>query len=380
MAAPPSQTFREMSFLLSGGQGGDLHFTFGIRPEELSRDEPQRLAVQQTLGGAWADLFGPGVKTISLSGHNGWRGGLLLSGEDMFIALRDTVIGQYNSRRAALIQQNQDPSAVTLTFTDTLNNISAFVTPQSFRLLRSRSRPLLMMYSLTLLELAPVTTPASILDQIMQALTDPTRWLLGYTGLTGEVLAIQGYVQQAQNVLGTIAGAVGMFSNVATSLFASVATTAQSVQGQFDSSVSILLTLGSSVAQAGRNAFYALAGDPTLPQADLIPIMNLSSSFNNAACAMASFNAESTFTTLDPLLGASACSSTAGGDPINVFTAAGANPFESLFGASEPPVLATAAVTQAITYLMGDPIELVGSTAAIGAALEAIATGITLPT
>src|SRR5277367_3573779 len=44
-----------------------------IRPEELTRTDPSRMTVQQTLGGAWADDFGPGLGSINISGTTGWR-------------------------------------------------------------------------------------------------------------------------------------------------------------------------------------------------------------------------------------------------------------------------------------------------------------------
>ena len=71
---PPRQRFRRLGFYLEGGPGGDVRFDFAVRPEDLQRQEPPRLMVNQTLGGAWAGAFGRGVSTITLSGHPGWRG------------------------------------------------------------------------------------------------------------------------------------------------------------------------------------------------------------------------------------------------------------------------------------------------------------------
>ena len=376
---PPSQRYRQIAFYLSGG-GPDVNFTFALRPEELTRDEPSRIAVQQTLGGAWADCFGEGIKTINLSGHNGWRGSLLLSGEDLFAAMKAAVFTQWHQRRAQLVSQGSDPDVVTLTFADNLDNIASLVVPMTFRLQRSRARPLLMIYNIQLLELGPAGGAGSIIDQIIDALSNPEAWILAQAGLTNDVAQLQSFVTQAQNVLGAAAAAAGQFTSMATSLFTSVASTAQSVQGQFDSSVSTILSLGSTVAQAGRNAFSALAGAPGLSNDQMIPLIDMSATFNDVACLTANgFNSQSSFTTFDALLGASACSSTSGGDPINPFTAAGANPLADLFAATTAPILATPAAVNALAFLLTDPLLLIGQPAAITSALQTAAAGVTLP-
>ena len=378
MAAPPSQTYRQIAFHLTGGGQPDVNFTFGLRPEDLTREEPSRLQVQQTLGGAWVDAFDQGLKTITLSGHNGWRGALLVSGEDMFIALRDTVFVQWHKRRADLVSQGKDPSVVELIIADDLDSFRSVVVPVSFTLRRSRSRPLLLVYQIQLLEIADADASKSLIDSIIDALSDPERWLLGVTGLTASVGALQNALTQAQNVLGAAAGALGQFVNMGTSLFSQVAAVAQSVQGQFDSSVSALLTVGSLVAVAGTNGCQALAGTGTPDALSQIPLIDLSASFNDVACTLAnSMNAETSIPLLDPMLGASGCSSTSGGDPVNAFTAAGESPFPSLFAPATTLVSVTAQATAALEFLSGDPLLLVGQQQAILAAMAVVAGGVT---
>ena len=89
--APPSQKFRRIGFALTG-PGPDVRYDFVIRPEELTRQEASRLAVQQTLGGAWVDSFGRNLSSITIAGHTGWRGGFLTSGEDLLLDLRNTCL------------------------------------------------------------------------------------------------------------------------------------------------------------------------------------------------------------------------------------------------------------------------------------------------
>lgn len=155
---PPSQKNRLIGF---AGTVGAMELV--IRPEELTRFEPSRLAVQQTLGGAWADSFDRGIIQIRISGTTGWHGGPAdggqLSGEAQFLLLRQTAFIQWHSQRAAIVAGGGDPSVVTLVFIDSLDGHVDVVAPKSFTLRRSKSRPLLMQYQIEMLVLQDLATP-----------------------------------------------------------------------------------------------------------------------------------------------------------------------------------------------------------------------------
>jgi len=366
---------------LAGGGQASVRMNLNIRPEELSRTEPSRMVVQQTLGGAWADAFDRGVSEIVLSGTLGWRGGFALSGEDSFLALRSTVYQAWHDRRKVAIASGTDPSTVTLTFTDNLDSVASIVAPRSFTLRRSRSSPLLMRYEIRLLELGAADGPSSAIDSIINALSDPTRWLAGVTGMGNTLNQIDYYASEATSALGALAQAPGMFIDTGTALLQSVASTATSLRGQFDASTTALLTAGSSFAQAGRNSFAALAATPGLSSQQMSALMAVSSCYNDLTCTMAnSFNIGLYYQNLDALLGASACSSTGGGDAPSGFTVANENPFYTLAPSqpSGPIVTVTQPAAQAINTLRGDPLLLVGQNASIGALLQAAASGITV--
>lgn len=158
---PPSQRLAPIGF---AGTGGDYQFI--IRPEELTRFEPSRLAVQQTLGGAWIDAFDRGIITIKISGTTGWRGASPLgtgnvnitSGEEQFHLLRENSFISWHAQRAAIAAGGGDPNDVELIFIDTLNGYTDLVAPKSFTLRRSKTRPLLMMYSIEMLVLQDLAT------------------------------------------------------------------------------------------------------------------------------------------------------------------------------------------------------------------------------
>jgi hypothetical protein len=376
MAAPPSQKYRTIGFLLTGGDGADVHIDLNIRPEDLQRPEPSRLTVQQTLGGAWADLFGRGIAEITLSGTLGWRGGPLLSGEDLFFQLRETIFVEWHRRIQALVDLGQDANGVQLYFTDNLDNNSILCAVRRFTLRRSRSSPLLIRYNIQLVQLAEAISPDALLDNIINALSNPLGWIAGYTGLTNTIGQINAYATMAINALSAVGASVGNFINVGTGLLQSVATAANEVKGAFAGSYASLLAVGALYSAAGANAFSALAANDTLPPDQLLAVQAVASGFNDAACTMGIFTRITSYTDLSGMLGASGCSSTAGGQPWSPFVVNDINPFDSLVATLPDVVRITPAATAALTSLQTDPLVLMSQPELIGSLLGRAAAGV----
>ena len=200
-------------FLEVDGNPGDP-FILPIRPEDLSRTEPSRVNVQQTLGGAWADNFGPGVQQINISGHTGWRGMDAASGLDglgQFFTLRSMVFEQWHALRQDRINAGRDPSTVKLLFSDQLDEFCWEVVPSQFTLRRSKSRPLLATYQIAM----------TVIDadaEIMYAPATPTAQpdLAGAkTSLDASIQTVQALapimpdVMQASTISQTVAGPIG---------------------------------------------------------------------------------------------------------------------------------------------------------------------------
>lgn len=348
-----------------------------IRPEELTRSEPSRLAVQQTLGGAWADAFDRGVSTISLSGTTGWRGSFFTSGEDAFLQLRSTAFQGWHDRRAKAVSSGQDPTEVQLIFTDTLNTITSIVAPKTFVLRRSRTSPLLFRYQIQLLELGDADDPNGIIDEIISAFSNPLRWIASVTGLGNILGQIDFYAQEAVAVFGSISSGIRTFINTGASLLQAVQSTAEELSGQFDEATSSLLTVGSAYSRAAANAFYALGADDTLPASDRIPIMALASNFNDAACSLQNgLNSGLLIPNFGDLFGASACSSTGGGSPASIFTTSLLNPFDTMFQPAPPPVAVSDEARNAIGVLLGDPTLLANDVIVVGGLMAAAGTGV----
>lgn len=378
---PPPQKNRPIGFYLTGGAGLPTRINLPIRPEELTRTETSRLQVNQTIGGAWADSFGPGLGKITLAGHCGWRGAFFLPGEEVFFALRETVFQAWHDRRRAAAENGQDPTQVRLYYADTLNDIRGEVAPQSFALRRSKASPLLFRYQISLVLLGDrIGGIAGVLDGITRAMTNPLRFLAGITGI-GNIIATVGSL--IADGLSMLQGARDMALYVAgfgLSILGQVQGVAQEFRGVFDGANNLLLNTARRYSVAVRNAFWALAAIPGMPSQARATLMAVAAGFQDAACTMStSFNAGRYFDSFEDLFGASNCSSTAGGRSWSTYAEERSNPFKAMF----PPVAARLVVEPegdaALSALTRDPLEIAGDEARVTEYLTATAAGVRLP-
>jgi len=157
-------------------------YKFALNPEEYRQSEPSRITVTQTKGGAFADDFGAGVPSIYFKGTTGFRN------TEMRNYLNDTGDGSNNQQRflEGLVRQGslwaQQELEKTLTgflkFKELRDLIRRYytkappgaiitpdlelvyhnytddehwvVTPKTFDLMRSVSRPLMYLYEVQL--------------------------------------------------------------------------------------------------------------------------------------------------------------------------------------------------------------------------------------
>lgn len=134
---------KRMEFVLNGRS-----YTFSVNPEEYTQEEPSRSVVTQTKGGAWVDDFGAGLQTINIQGTTGFRNGL---GVTKFKELRN-MIRNYYGGTAELTFHNWTDDESWIVHTD----------PSGFRLMRSKSNPLLYMYEIRLVCLRSASHPATV--------------------------------------------------------------------------------------------------------------------------------------------------------------------------------------------------------------------------
>jgi hypothetical protein len=225
--------------------------------------------------------------------------------------------------------------------------------------------------------LGDASAAQSLLDQITGALNDPLRWLAGVTGLGDAMLEAQYILQSTQDAIGGLGAAIGVFVNTGIGLMQSIGSLAQTAEGAFDDVSSAILNVGQNYGLAANNAFGALAATPGLTPVQLLPLQQMASLFGGCACLINnSFNALPLYATYDALMGASFCSSTAGGPPPSAY-APGDNPWADITPAVTPPVTVTPAANAAMLKLAnGDPLLLVGQNGAIGTQMTTIGSGV----
>lgn len=344
--APSSQKsgIRPISFVLvdnSNPTGSILAsnaLTLYIRPEDLTRGDTSRINVQQTLGGvAWADNFGPGVPTINISGHTGWRppADIALGTDDgvaRFKKLKDQVFNNWHARRKIAIQNGKDPdTTVQLQFADQLDSITAVVAPMNFVLRRSRSRPLLMQYQISMIVTQDnIATSRSVVQSIGNlstasgALSAAQKVSAGLASLASSINAITAQINLVKTYVdGSIASPIAQFMLATGSVFNAVMDGVNSIQGVTNS----LIAVGQLTAQCGVNIFRSLAAVAGLPQFIKGQLMGIAGAYTNAFCVLINvFSQQLLYPAYQPLYGSSNCSSTSGGGPPSAL--AGLNPFQ----------------------------------------------------
>ncbi len=348
-----------------------------IRPEDLTKSDPSRLAVNQTLGGAWADNFGPGISMINIAGHTGWRGAGDGSGDGQaqFLALRNLVYTQWHARRAAAVAAGQSADLVQLIFADALDSIACVVAPMNFTLKRSRSRPLLMMYQIPLVVISDgvgVTYAAS-------SPGDAALRALGLDSLADSIQKITGYAADVRNfVNANLVQPVESFLKTANTVFTAIQYGIGTAVGIVSAQTNQLISLGSDIAVTGQNAFNTLSAVENIGVYATAQLSGCASAFSNIVCLLKNALAGGTvYQDYADLYGSSNCSSTSGGAPLSPLR--NTNPFELM----APPAATPIVVTPMASSNLGqgramDPVLAPPTSTTVGSILANIGSGVTI--
>lgn len=367
---------RPISFVLDDRTSGDLlpsSVDLAIRPEDLTRGDPSRLNVQQTLGGAWADNFGPGVPTITISGHTGWRplAGSLGDGEARFQALKTTVFDQWHAKRRDAVQAGRDPDLVQLVFSDSLDGFTVVVAPMSFTLRRSRSRPLIYQYQISLTVLDQNVDQTSFLSKL--GVDTGALESLGLDSLTASINEITQAINDVQAWIDrTLVAPVKAFMDQTARLYGAVRGLVAAVDGIAGSVISI----AQMTARAGMNLFRSVAAIANLPNQIRSRLMQIAGAYSNVFCVLRNaLRQQLYYEDYNPLFGSSNCSSTSGGRPLS--TLSGQNPFYSVVPTQRPlPVSVTSSAQNGLRTLAdNDPVLQPLSTAELRSATTDVAAG-----
>ena len=278
------------------------NITLFINPEELSQQEPAKITVTQTKGGAFVDYWGSGLTTLTVKGVTGFRrrqvaGGPVqgLSGHEHFLKLRDLY-------RKWVQSSKDDPKNTEMRFYNWADQEYYVVVITNFTFLRNVARPLLYQYNITMTVIQNITEKvkqATASDDVGQYLISPeTRAPLALdtlnkqTGFVNDVVNknvdLTKYSQGTQDWSTFIAGG-GQYWNSAQSIYQPVQTVVSEIS-QFSKDVEMYVTGLTSFISQPFNIVRDLAnacGDVISSMASVTNIPHeLIRSFNDMMCAI----------------------------------------------------------------------------------------------
>ena len=336
---PPSQKERRIAIEAPWGL-----CDFTIRPEDLQWQEPSRLSVQQTLGGAWVDAFGPGVAQITISGNTGWKRSP--GWEAQFKQLHKVAFKGWHDH----VEDTKDPENADMMFIDDLDARVVYVAPMVFTLKRNKAKPLLMQYTIQFLAVrdivenpaapasgggiqtwgTPPATPeptpenalASLINQIaraqavVSALKNPSAG--GLIGLLSQV---------SLDLATAVSGVMGVIAP-GLELARSIVDPAGTTRGEGRIPQELSQVMEHSAAALSTSLGHVMAQVESSPPEDRAQILALASDMRIVACLFSDAFRLSRlmYPDYEPLYGASNCSSTSGGRPLSPLR--DSNPFE----------------------------------------------------
>lgn len=383
---------RPISFLLDNqSEPEPLAFVdLVIRPEELTWTESSRATVNQTLAGAWVDNFGPNIPSITISGHTGWRamGPTDEDGLDRFQSLHDNVFTRWHEQRQRNIDDGLDPNLVRLIFSDALDDRSVVVMPQTFVLRRSRSRPLLVQFQISLVVLDEEIEGPTVVSEFGfdDGDNSDNEDAIQEAGLESLDVSMEMISSQIPSIGALVSPAlafpVAAFMEQSTQVFGAVGGL---LAGGIGIGVGIglpreVIGVAQGVAMAGMNVFRTLASVPGIPQFAQAGLMGIAGAFANVFCVLQNaFGGGLFFQDYSLLYGASNCSSTSGGRPISVF--AGVNPFYDVVPMGGPlPIAISAAASVGLASMVSmDAVLSPMDTDVLGSTLRTVTAGISFP-
>lgn len=356
---------RPIAFLLQKPGGFGTPVTLKVRPEDLTRNEPSRVNVTQTLGRGvqgWVDNFGEGLPSVTISGHTGWRSSAG-SGEDgaqAFETLNNLVQHDYHKAKQAAIDAGTDPATVKLLFIDMLDGFTWSVTPTQFVLRRSKSRPLLFQYNIAL------QAVATDIDNPLMVLPFSGNIFAGLGALESVVSRIEGYaadinswiataVAYKDRTLAPIGATIQEFTNMSARVFGAVNSVITNGENAVSSTANTLIGFASDIAKVGANINRTVSAIAGIPSNIKASISKLAGAYSEAYCIFKnSLRPRKTYNDYSDLFGASNCSSTTGGRPASSYLSS--NAFD-LIQPQRPPLMLSSGAQSSITTLgHADPV------------------------
>lgn len=371
-AAPTDQRagVRPIAFVLQSGITFGSPVILKIRPEDLTRTEPSRVSVHQTLGrvvNGWVDNFGEGLPSLTIAGTTGWRtsAGSGEDGAQAFERLNSLIAHDYHAAKQAAIDSGTDPATVKLLFIDMLDGFSWSVAPTSFVLRRSKSRPLLFQYNIQLQAVATdldigIQTPPDRgnVPSGLRALGGVTQ-LLDKLLISGRIkAAVSQAVALKDNALvqaPAVASQISEFVGNARDVFQLVQEEVAAINGLVTGGAGYLVGIATDIAGFGAKIFRTVSAIAGIPGHIMSELGRVASAFHEAYCIFRNaLRPRKSYFDFRDLYGASNCSSTTGGLPPSVY--ANQNPFSLMQPAQPPVVLGSEAQASIGAMTSSDPV------------------------
>lgn len=392
MLAKPAPTdqragVRPISFVLDDAGSLGTSVTLNVRPEDLTRNEPARATVHQTLGRdttGWVDHFGEGLPSVTIAGHTGWRHalGTGMDGVQAFQALNDLVAHAYPQAKQAAIDRGTDPAQVKLLFVDMLDDFAWSVVPTNFVLRRSKSRPLLMQYNISL-QAVSTSVDSGVLQlpffgNVFGGLNALDRLMEKFSSFEWQV---EDWVSRAlafvDRGLGPIASTVKTFVGMTNRALGAVNTVVRGAKNVINGTANRLIGIASDLASVGVNVFRTINNIRNLPSDLKAAIGRVASAYNELLCIFSnSLRQRKTYEEYAGLYGASNCSSTTGGRQDSAY--ANMNAFELMQPARDNAAFSSSALAGVSSLSRMDPVMAPMPMPEIGRHLSNVVVGVSL--
>lgn len=370
---PISFVFHNMAFGFK-----PVHVPLVIRPEDLTRTDTSRLTTTQTLGGAWADNFGPGIPTVQISGHTGWGAGGRKNGLEEFQFLYDEVFKQWHAHRAAVLKMGMDPDLVKLIFADELDGFTWVVAPQNFVLKRNKSRPLLSQYQINLTYLSDdVAETMKALKEAQSAEVLSELEIDGLESMVRSIEKIANFIKTGiSNILGPIKAAFDKVVSLTAKVLNAVNRVIKAGMGIVKALTNGLIGIATSLTRAAANITNIVQGIMSMPARIKAEFQKVGAAFENAFCVLKNiFRRRKFLPNYDDLYGASLCSSTAGGRPLSKYDTE--NVFPALYPVNTSAVSVSSQGSAALNRLAtADPVLAPPTQAMLNADMSAVGSGV----
>lgn len=354
---------KPIAFMLDRGFQFDDPVILNIRPEDLTRNEPSRATVHQTLGrevSGWVDDFGEALPNVTIAGHTGWGAGGKADGVKAFEALNNLIVHELPKAKQDAIDFGADPATVKLLFIDVLDGFAWNVKHTQFVLRRSKSRPLLFQYNISL---QAISTNAENLEVILPKVGSK---VAGVKALTGVLAKLKGFIDKIKKLVATavnfinaalapIAATIKKFMKLTADILKIVADGVSGIKSMVASAKNFAISIATDLSKIGSNIFKTLSAIVNLPSDIKSDLMQVGSAFNEAFCILKnSLKPEKTHEDYSSLYGASNCSSTTGGNPASVY--ADKNSFELMQDAKSEIPISSASLSSIKAMSNSDPV------------------------